>query len=118
MIIENMLLTNSSGLGFQEDSGTIRKTLSEGLHRMYLNGSVIHGLGRSYRQLARAELEGTCATADILSLSALTQASCEGRQRRGKAQGETKGKIREESKETEEWQPRQTLLWTLDIKSR
>ena len=59
-----------------------------------------------------------CATADILSLSALTQASCEGRQRRGKAQGETKGKIREESKETEEWQPRQTLLWTLDIKSR
>lgn len=55
-IIENMLLTNSSGLGFREDSGTIRKTLSEGLHRMYLNGLVLHGSGRRVRHL---HLEGT-----------------------------------------------------------
>lgn len=43
-----MLLTNSSGLGFQKDSGTIRKTLSEGARGMYLNGLVLNCSGRRW----------------------------------------------------------------------
>lgn len=73
-----MLLTNSSGLGFPEDSGTIRKTLSEGAHRMCLNGLVLNGSGRRVRHphLPQQSWKALCGTADILSFSALTQASC------------------------------------------